>query len=64
MVYKRQSKEIENNLNNLIDKRLTEKGLTDVKIQSLINWRITIEPEDTKLKDFIRQVLKNNKILS
>ena len=64
MVYKRQSKEIENNLNNLIDKRLTEKGLADVKIQSLINWWITIEPEDTKLKDFIRQVLKNNNILS
>lgn len=100
MVYKSQNKEIENNLNILIDKRLKGKGLTDKninkkienklaelglknntvqarianelegkgltheKIQSLINWWITLEPEDTKLKDFIIQVLKNNKILS
>lgn len=36
MVYKNQKKEIEKNLNNVIDKRLAEKGLTDEKIQSLI----------------------------
>ena len=100
MVYKSQNKEIENNLNILIDKRLKGKGLTDKninkkienklaelglknntvqaiianelegkgltheKIQSLINWWITLEPEDTKLKDFIKQVLNNYQILN